>query len=100
MKLRIKELRKARGLTQRELADMAGLSQSYLTELENEKKTINVNRMSAIARALGVAPKDLIVGEEKSPHAKLIALFEPLSADQQEVVLRLMETIVSRPGRS
>lgn len=60
MKLRITELRKERGLTVQALADAAGMSKSYLSEIANGVKEVNGRRMDALARALGVSTIDLI----------------------------------------
>lgn len=60
MKLRIREIRQARGLTLEALAEMAGISRSYLNELELGAKTINANRLDQVARALSVRVEDLI----------------------------------------
>lgn len=61
MKLRIREIRRSKGLTLEELADMAGISRSYLNELELGAKTINANRLEQVGRALGVSPESLFV---------------------------------------
>lgn len=50
----IKILRKYRGLTQSQLADAAGLSRPYLTEIETGKKIGSVAAIRAIAQALRV----------------------------------------------
>ncbi|PWE48456.1 transcriptional regulator [Thioclava sp. NG1] len=63
MKLRIREIRKSKGLTLDLLAEKAGISRSYLNELELGAKTINVNRLSQVAKALEVSAEDLIVVE-------------------------------------
>jgi transcriptional regulator with XRE-family HTH domain len=60
MKLRLKEFRKANGMTQRVVAEKAGMAVSYYTELELGKKQINANRLQALARVFGVAPQALI----------------------------------------
>lgn len=65
MRFRIRELRHAKGLTLESLADMAGISRSYLNELELGAKTINANRLDQVARALGVAATDLILHEAR-----------------------------------
>ncbi len=60
IRLRIKELRKAKGWTGDVLAERVGVSRSYLSEIETGKKTINLPRLLAIASALGVSVPDLI----------------------------------------
>lgn len=60
MKLTIREIRQEAGLTLQELADKAGVSRSYLNELELGAKTINAARLGQVASALGVTISDLI----------------------------------------
>ena len=56
----IRILRKYRGLTQEELANDAGLSRPYLTEIETGKKQGSVKAIRAIAETLSV-PTGLLV---------------------------------------
>lgn len=51
----IKILRKHRGMTQGDLAEAAGLSRPYLTEIETGRKDGSIRAMKAIAEALGVS---------------------------------------------
>lgn len=60
MKFLIREMRKNQGLTIEELSEKAGISRSYLNELELGAKTINAARLQQVADALGVQPADLI----------------------------------------
>jgi HTH-type transcriptional regulator/antitoxin HipB len=50
----IRHYRTAAGLTQAQLAEMAGLQRSYLSELENGKETEQVRRILRVLRQLGV----------------------------------------------
>ena len=56
----VKILRKYRALTQMALADAAGLSRPYLTEIETGKKAGSIAALKALAEALGVNPGILI----------------------------------------
>ena len=60
MKLRIKELRKARGWTVEQLAEIVGLSKSYVSEIENGKKQANQLRVQKFASAFGVHVLELL----------------------------------------
>ncbi|MEM8833442.1 MAG: helix-turn-helix transcriptional regulator [Pseudomonadota bacterium] len=51
----IKIVRKFRGMTQADLADAAGISRPYLTEIETGKKDGSVRALKAIAGALDVS---------------------------------------------
>ena len=55
----ITAIRRYRGLTQVQLAGRAGITQGFLSEIENRKKTGDVSVLKRIAAALG-APLDVI----------------------------------------
>ena len=58
--LRLKELRLAKGLTQDQLADAAGIDQSRVSALECEANpNPTLQTIVALARALGVEPPAL-----------------------------------------
>lgn len=51
----IKIMRKYRGLTQAELAEQAGISRPYLTEIETGKKDGSIRAMKSLAEVLNVS---------------------------------------------
>ena len=55
-KLRIKEFRKIRGLTQKQLAHKIGISRSFLCEIENGKYDIRLSLLLKISVVLDVNP--------------------------------------------
>ena len=66
---RIKELRKEKGLTQKKLAELAGISQPYLNDLENGNRMGKQETLQRIAVPLGVAVE--VLKGETAPEAKL-----------------------------
>jgi transcriptional regulator with XRE-family HTH domain len=50
---KIADLRKARGMTQQQLADMAGLAQQNLARVETGRYSSRLDTLAAIADALG-----------------------------------------------
>lgn len=58
--LRLKRLRKARGLTQQALAVKAGLSPGYLARLEVGMQDPRASTLRKLARALGVPVAALV----------------------------------------
>lgn len=56
----VRVFRKHRGLSVKELAEKAGLSQPYLSEIETGKKEGSIEAIKAIASALGVDLDDLV----------------------------------------
>ncbi|GAB3119384.1 helix-turn-helix domain-containing protein [Glaciibacter psychrotolerans] len=57
---RIAEFRELRGLTLRGLAANAGVSSSFLSQLENSRASASISSMRKISEALGVSVADLL----------------------------------------
>lgn len=57
---RIKAFRHAKGVTQDQLAELAGLNRAHLYRLENGKQSMTLRTLKIIADALGVRVRDLI----------------------------------------
>lgn len=61
--MRIREIRKERGMTQSDLAKMVGVDQSAVAQWEAGKSGPHRNKLSKLAQALGCSIDDLL-GEE------------------------------------
>ncbi len=61
----IRRHRKKAGLTLRTLGERSGLSFSFLSDLENGKRSVSVRNLYALANALSVAPAELLPDEAK-----------------------------------
>jgi transcriptional regulator with XRE-family HTH domain len=59
---RVRELRRARGLSQEEFAAVAGLDRSYMGGIERGERNVSLENICAIARALDVNPAELFRG--------------------------------------
>jgi transcriptional regulator with XRE-family HTH domain len=57
---RIQKIRKAKGLTQEQLAEKIGTSTPWIGHIETGRELPNLKLLQKIARALGVKVKDLI----------------------------------------
>ena len=91
MALRIKEIRKAKGMTQSALADMAGMTPSHLSMIENGSRPANTYRLQAIASALGVSEDELF--HQKTDEQAIVAAFRLLSEQDKDAVLRMAEAL-------
>ena len=58
--LRLRELRRARGLSQEELADAAGLDRTYVSSCERGHRNISLLNIYRLAEALAVEPSELL----------------------------------------
>ena len=52
----LKRLRKERGLTQEELADLAGFNRNYVGMIERQENAASVDTLEALAKSLRVDP--------------------------------------------
>lgn len=97
MTLRIRELRKARGLSQEQLASKAGLSRSQLSEIETEAKPANTLRLTSIASALGVTVEHLFSEDARTGLvSELMALMDALPEADREAILRHAKALADR----
>jgi transcriptional regulator with XRE-family HTH domain len=62
--------RKEKGWSQKELSDKAGVSQTYISELEAGKKQPTVLIAQKLATALGITLSELLNEEFRSPKYK------------------------------
>ncbi len=70
---RIREIRKSRNLTQRELADRVGINFTYLSRVENDRlddeQTPREETLQRIAKALNSDPDELLLLARRIPDA-------------------------------
>jgi len=57
---RVKELRKARGWRQIDLAEHARIGKNHLCELERGQREMGVRKLESLAKALNVTPDQLL----------------------------------------
>lgn len=91
---RIKEVREARDWTQEKLAKEAGISKSFLSEVENQGKNIGLEVLLNIAHALGASLEYLATGQGEEPIVrKSIEIPVELSRAAEELHLTHKETL-------
>ena len=95
---KLRELRKQRGLTLDKLAELAGLSKSYLWELENrESQRPSAEKLTALADALGVAAayfleEDVRGPEERHLDEAFFRGYQKLEPDAKEQLRKILNT--------
>jgi len=101
---RIKKRRTELGWTQDQLAQKAGISKSFLSDLENGKRSVSADNLLDIARVLNLSLDYLMKGEESETKpvevqipASLAAFAEEegLTFKQAIALLRMREQIVA-----
>ena len=88
---RITEYRQARGWTVNRLANMAGISQSYLRELELGNKQPTVEYLGYVCDALGVTLAEFFT--EETAASPLEQALRAMTPEQQEALLRFIHAM-------
>jgi transcriptional regulator with XRE-family HTH domain len=60
--LRVRELRKAMGLSQEAFADRCGLDRTYISGIERGNRNVAIRNVELIAKALGVSISEMMRG--------------------------------------
>jgi|SRR5579884_661097 transcriptional regulator with XRE-family HTH domain len=95
---RIKEIRRARGLTQERLAEQADLSPRYLSRLEVGQQSPSIEMLTRLARALNVEMWELFdfghVGTMKELQETLSKLIRELDEEKLRLVVKVIRAFV------
>jgi len=91
---RIKELRKAKGLSQEELSEKVGIDSKHLSRIEVGKSYPSLDTLERIANALNVEIKDLFEFMHLSRNRDLTDNISKLLKEADEDKLRLSLKII------
>jgi transcriptional regulator with XRE-family HTH domain len=97
VEMHIATLRRLRGLTQTDIADMTGLTQPTISRAEKGEDGITLGTLRLIATALGVSLADLVADDRTKVETELLSAFRRLSADRQRGWLDLARSVISDP---
>lgn len=86
-KLKIKEFRKQKKLTQKDVSKLTGISRNYISELENAKHSATIEILMMISRGLNIRPDRLIEYEDKNDNLDLLT-------DRQKLKKRIIDLII------
>jgi transcriptional regulator with XRE-family HTH domain len=81
---RIAQLREDRGMTQKQLADRAGISVTFLSEVENGKRNISMGKLLSIADELDTTSDYLARGTHSDSRTRTVDKFPPDLSDAAE----------------
>lgn len=86
MKNRLREFRKARGLTLEQVAEAVGTSHQQVQRLETGARRLTLEWLTRLAAAMEYEPADLI-GRHKPEHIALLRLIAGLNEQQTKVIM-------------
>lgn len=70
---RLKALRKDNRLTQEVLSERAGISNQYLSNIENSRSIPSLETIIALCRALNATPNDILLGTDSLSEEYLVS---------------------------
>lgn len=95
---RIQKLRKAKGYTQQEFAEMLGLSKNYLSDIERGKSSARLDKIVAIINLLGGSADevfaDVIIAETKIKSTRISESIEKLSPEDRKKAFAILEAFI------
>ncbi len=91
---RIKFFREKKNITVNKLANLAGISQSYLREIELGNKQPTVEYLEYICVALNISLKDFFTENTDSISPTLLTAISRLSSNEQEKLTEFLNTVL------
>lgn len=98
--MNLARLRDLKGLTQADLSEMIGVSQSTLSRAESGHHTAKLETFQKCADVLGVPLADLFIDPRSEVEDRLLAVFRSLSPDMQRVWMQALEAAGSAQQES
>lgn len=94
---RIRQLRKARGLTQESLAEEAGLEPAYLGAVERGERNLTIDSIERIAKGFDlepfhffIFPKDMLVEQLDFTQEQVLGFMEDMSESKRKIILQII----------
>ena len=103
----LKKLRESKGLTQQDMADLMHTHRTGYSKMENNQQEIPVDRLIYIAKNFGITVDYIIFFEEKNSVPNEVSmedkatleqlkLINELDTEEKTILLKLIETFVSK----
>lgn len=96
--MRCAELRRARGLTQLDLAERVGVEQPTISRLERGNDAVTLRLLRDVAQALGVTVADLFLEERTPEEQEIVEAFRLLSEERQKGWLDMAQVLRGPAG--
>lgn len=92
---RIREIREMKGYSRDALAEIVGISDKFLYEIETGKKGFSADVLCRISKALSVSCDYIMLGEEKEHHGMekiicVLEMVEPKQRSRMQDILRIL----------
>lgn len=95
---RIRRLRKDKGLSQEQLAELSGLHTNYVGQVERGEKNLTIETLQKVVGGLGVSLEEffryLDPMERKDTLGQIVEMLSERSAQDQVMALRVLQTVL------
>lgn len=91
---RLRELRKAKKMSQMQLAERAGISYQYLGNLERSESDATLGSLEKLIAALGVTPGELLAADELVETREVKELLADVPTRAQTHILSAMRHVI------
>jgi len=91
---RVRTLRKAKKMTQEQLATAADSGAKYISELERGEANVTVTLISKLAEGLGVATSELFENDHEEDRKKLEQSISQLVSEANDEQVKLLYRVV------
>ena len=91
---RIKYFREQKSITVNKLANLAGVSQSYLREIELGKKQPTIEYLEYICWALDISLKEFFSDDSSSIHPVLATSLSKMDTDEQLKLAEFLNSMI------
>lgn len=99
MDLKVRELRKARGWSQAEMAEHCGLRQATISKVESRPEKTELETLLKIVTGLGCSFGDLFEGLPQQTDMRELSInFLRLTADDRSSITRQVEALAEKPS--
>ncbi|MBE6686021.1 MAG: helix-turn-helix transcriptional regulator [Ruminococcaceae bacterium] len=97
---RIQKIRRAKGYTQQQFAEMIGLSTNYLSDIERGKSSARMDKLVLIINALDCTANDIFCDTLNNGHiivsSQLNERIEKLKPKDRETAFAILEAFISK----
>lgn len=97
-RLLLRKWRKHRDLTQERLAEIAGVTQGMISQLENEQSDYTGELLEKLATALKCEPADLIARDPLDPEAPW-TVWDRIGHEHRPLAIRLLQQLADGAAR-
>ncbi|MDH6372632.1 transcriptional regulator with XRE-family HTH domain [Paenibacillus sp. PastF-3] len=95
---RIRWLRKNKGLSQEQLAELSGLHTNYVGQVERGEKNLTIETLQKVVGGLGVSLEEffryLDPMKRKDTLGQIVEMLSERSAQDQVMALRVLQTVL------